>query len=1110
MYFNKSNSNSSYIEIEGRKKIFLYRYWNYLCIFSFGILYMISKYYFYIKILLTTKKCNLKNSDCVVIRNKFNKIELRDIIEFNPTKNLMRYNCNGKIKIIDTEYARFIYDNMIEKYVSVSYNVENLPYEELLIKNKFFYYEPNILLEREILFGKNYNNLRLPSNFEILLKNTFNIENFINLFCIILWFNIEYKIYASIIGIMIFYSYIEEIWSEILHKKELEKSQQKKKVKVFRNGKFVIKNATEIYPGDFIYIEIGDNFPCDAIIKKGDVIADESFLTGESVPVCKSHQQNSIVYSGTSILKSSILEHNDNCYKIANIKAEEQFNNFYSNSNTNNKYNKKKIIPEGYAISDDNQNSVFTKQVTTIKTENYAIGLVIGTGFNTARGKILRDILNSQPVYVGFLHEAYMYIYYTIFIGLLLSIFYFLYFVYISEWELLQCFVYTADLFFTLASPALYASLSVGIQLSNRRLKKDNIKCNNLDRIYIAGNIDIAIFDKTGTLTCEGMDFLCLDDCKNAINSIEKVNLLTRIGLSTCHSVYELDGKYTGDSLDIQMFIFSKSVLKLNSNNSREIIFECLDENFNSLKNNKNTEKTINYFEFNEINNFDGEIIKILKTYDFSSDLKRMSVIVQIKNKKFIFCKGSPDTMQKLIKNIPKDYEKKINEYSLMGYRLITIAYKEISHFSNRENYEKDLIFLNLIIFSNKLKSETTKVIEELNYANIKSVICTGDNMLTAISVGKECKLIEEGAVVVFPIVSDDCKTIDDVKWECLSEEAYTFDKIRLGLYKNTFDTFNKDFVVACEGREFEFFKKNNGLSFILEKCVVFARFSSGLKKALVEDLRSLNKNILFCGDGANDSGAISSADVGIALSKNEASLASSFNAICLDSVPLLIKECRNAYVTSIARFKYVSMTYILAFICLAFPVLRNLFLSDFQTLHVDIFIIVPLTYCLSSFKKSKIISKIRPKTSIFNYSEMISFFTSLLLQIIIIGIFSTYGESSEEITESSKAGTMIFYITCFQSIFNALYFSDCSPYREKIRQNRLIIYFTFVFICYNLLLLLLNLLSFNFLENHLFFSHYLFVPITKTEFIKIVIGIISNIIPCFIIPLIYRHYFNN
>ncbi|EQB62409.1 calcium-transporting atpase [Vairimorpha apis BRL 01] len=224
--------------------------------------------------------------------------------------------------------------------------------------------------------------------------------------------------------------------------------------------------------------------------------------------------------------------------------------------------------------------------------------------------------------------------------------------------------------------------------------------------------------------------------------------------------------------------------------------------------------------------------------------------------------------MQKLIKNIPKDYEKKINEYSLMGYRLITIAYKEISHFSNRENYEKDLIFLNLIIFSNKLKSETTKVIEELNYANIKSVICTGDNMLTAISVGKECKLIEEGAVVVFPIVSDDCKTIDDVKWECLSEEAYTFDKIRLGLYKNTFDTFNKDFVVACEGREFEFFKKNNGLSFILEKCVVFARFSSGLKKALVEDLRSLNKNILFCGDGANDSGAISSADVGIALSK--------------------------------------------------------------------------------------------------------------------------------------------------------------------------------------------------------------------------------------------------
>jgi cation-transporting P-type ATPase 13A2 len=42
----------------------------------------------------------------------------------------------------------------------------------------------------------------------------------------------------------------------------------------------------------------------------------------------------------------------------------------------------------------------------------------------------------------------------------------------------------------------------------------------------------------------------------------------------------------------------------------------------------------------------------------------------------------------------------------------------------------------------NKLKPATSGVIEVLNEAKIRTIMATGDNVLTAISVGRECNII--------------------------------------------------------------------------------------------------------------------------------------------------------------------------------------------------------------------------------------------------------------------------------------------------------------------------------------------------------------------------------
>lgn len=63
----------------------------------------------------------------------------------------------------------------------------------------------------------------------------------------------------------------------------------------------------------------------------------------------------------------------------------------------------------------------------------------------------------------------------------------------------------------------------------------------------------------------------------------------------------------------------------------------------------------------------------------------------------------------------------------------------------------------------------------------------------------------------------------------------------------------------------------------------IFARMSPDEKHELVEKLQSIDFCCGFCGDGANDCGALKAADVGISLSEAEASVAAPFTSRVFD-----------------------------------------------------------------------------------------------------------------------------------------------------------------------------------------------------------------------------------
>jgi cation-transporting ATPase 13A3/4/5 len=119
------------------------------------------------------------------------------------------------------------------------------------------------------------------------------------------------------------------------------------------------------------------------------------------------------------------------------------------------------------------------------------------------------------------------------------------------------------------------------------------------------------------------------------------------------------------------------------------------------------------------------------------------------------------------------------------------------------------------------------------------------------------------------------------------------------------------DYAIAVTGDVFEWmvnFAPKEIAHRMLAKTRIYARFSPDQKQALVERLQSMHYSVGFCGDGANDVGALKSADVGVSLSEAEASVAAPFTSrgFDLDCVLRVVKEGRAALVTSFSCFKYM------------------------------------------------------------------------------------------------------------------------------------------------------------------------------------------------------------
>lgn len=124
-----------------------------------------------------------------------------------------------------------------------------------------------------------------------------------------------------------------------------------------------------------------------------------------------------------------------------------------------------------------------------------------------------------------------------------------------------------------------------------------------------------------------------------------------------------------------------------------------------------------------------------------------------------VFIKGAPEIIARICKpnTIPSNFETVLNAYTLQGYRVLALGSKTFGMRKNwsqilkmpRKEVEEDVELLGLLVMQNTLKKETFQSIRILHQARILTTMVTGDNLRTAITVAKECEMIEKEKRVI-------------------------------------------------------------------------------------------------------------------------------------------------------------------------------------------------------------------------------------------------------------------------------------------------------------------------------------------------------------------------
>ncbi|XP_042852288.1 polyamine-transporting ATPase 13A2 isoform X6 [Panthera tigris] len=620
----------------------------------------------------------------------------------------------------------------------------------------------------------------------------------------------------------------------------------------------------------------------------------------------------------------------------------------------------------------------------------HVLAVVTRTGFCTAKGGLVSSILHPRPISFKFYKHSMKFVAALSVLALLGTI-YSIFVLHRNRVPLNEIVIRALDLVTVVVPPALPAAMTVCTLYAQSRLRSQGIFCIHPLRINLGGKLQLVCFDKV------------------------------------------LEEGPAADSA------FGAQVLAVMKPPLQEPQLQGMEE--------------------------PPAPVSVLSRFPFSSALQRMDVVVAWPGaaQPEAYVKGAPELVAGLCdpETVPTDFAQMLQSYTAAGYRVVALASKplpiapslEAAQRLTRDTVEQDLSLLGLLVMRNLLKPQTTPVIRALRRTRIRTVMVTGDNLQTAVTVAQGCGMVgpQERLVLIHATPPERGRP---ASLELLPLESSTAMNGAKDLGQAASCTLEPDprcSHLALSGSTFGVLMKHfpKLLPKVLVQGTVFARMAPEQKTELVCELQKLQYCVGMCGDGANDCGALKAADVGISLSQAEASVVSPFTSsmASIECVPMVIREGRCSLDTSFSVFKYMALYSLTQFISVLILYTINTNLGDLQFLAIDLVITTTVAVLMSRTGPALALGRARPPGALLSAPVL----SSLLLQVALVagvqlgGYFLTVAQPwfvplNKTVPAPDNLpnyeNTVVFSLSSFQYLILAAAVSKGAPFRRPLYTN--------------------------------------------------------------------------